>query len=69
LEDWDKIVAFTEEWVNVVLKKKLLSEDPMRLRCFDAFISNASLDLFLHNAEISAERVSLRSWHIFQGIV
>jgi hypothetical protein len=69
LENWDGIVELSKEGVNAVLETEFLPEKPMCLRCFGAFISNVSLDLFLHKAEISAERVSLRSWHSHQGIV
>jgi hypothetical protein len=69
LDYWDGAIALTEERINIVLEAKLFPEDPMNIRCFGAFISNASLDIFLDKAEISAERVSLRSWHSCQGIV
>jgi hypothetical protein len=65
--DWVRTVF--EEWVNVVREAKLFPTAPMRIRRSGAFSSDAKAGLFLDKAEISAESVSFRRWHMRHGIV
>jgi hypothetical protein len=69
LDDGDGVVAVLEERVDVVRQAELFPTAPMRIRCAGTFSSDPKTGLFLDKAKISAESVSLRRWHILQGMV
>jgi hypothetical protein len=69
LDGGDGVVAVLEERVDVVRQAELFPTDPMRIRGPGTFSRDPKARLLLDKAEISAESVSFRRWHMRQGIV
>jgi hypothetical protein len=59
LDDGGGVITVLEEGIDVVRQAELFPTDPMRIRCFGTFSSDPKSGIFLENAKISVESVSL----------